>query len=133
MESELIKRVLLDPADEKFMPTDGKTPLTKEETAIIKWWIETQAAAPDMKLAAAKPPAEILAGIQKVVGLSGAGEQAQSSEQPAVVLNTPAPKLQNNALDPFKKAGFVIKQISYNPDLLDVTLPSKKTCREMIK
>lgn len=38
--SELIKRVSLNPADEKFMPTNGKTPLKPAELAIIKWWIE---------------------------------------------------------------------------------------------
>lgn len=29
-ESEMIKRVMLDPTDKKFMPTDGKPPLTKK-------------------------------------------------------------------------------------------------------
>ena len=39
-ESELYRRITLDPGDEDFMPTDGKTPLTKLETEMIRWWIE---------------------------------------------------------------------------------------------
>ncbi len=39
-ESELYRRITLDPGHEDFMPTDGKTPLTKSETEMIRWWIE---------------------------------------------------------------------------------------------
>ena len=39
-ESELIKRVLLDPADEKHMPPAGKTPLTLNELSLLYWWIQ---------------------------------------------------------------------------------------------
>ncbi len=42
-ESVLIHRVTLPEDDEKFMPTDGKTPLTEEEIDLISWWIETGA------------------------------------------------------------------------------------------
>ena len=48
--SEIIKRISLDPQDEKFMPADNKTPLTAGETAIIKWWIEKAAGKKDTKL-----------------------------------------------------------------------------------
>ncbi len=43
--SELIVRVHLDPDDKKFMPTDGKPPLTDDERAVLEWWIETGAPA----------------------------------------------------------------------------------------
>ncbi|WP_027395195.1 c-type cytochrome domain-containing protein [Aquimarina latercula] len=39
-QSELIKRVHLDPDDKEFMPPEGKTPLTKEEIKIIEYWID---------------------------------------------------------------------------------------------
>lgn len=38
--SELYRRVTLDPEDEKYMPTDGKTPLSKRQIEIMAWWIE---------------------------------------------------------------------------------------------
>jgi uncharacterized membrane protein len=37
--SELLRRISLDPADEEFMPAEGKTPLTKRQVDIIRWWI----------------------------------------------------------------------------------------------
>lgn len=39
-QSELIKRVHLDPDDKEFMPPEGKTPLTEEEIKIIEYWID---------------------------------------------------------------------------------------------
>jgi hypothetical protein len=41
------------------MPTEGKTPLTASETAIIKWWIEKSAAADDKKAGNSKPSGRI--------------------------------------------------------------------------
>src|SRR5690606_8995013 len=37
--SEMLRRVTLDPADEAFMPAEGKTPLTAEQVEILRWWI----------------------------------------------------------------------------------------------
>lgn len=119
-ESELIKRVMLDPSDEKFMPTDGKPPLTKEETAIIQWWIEKQMGAVDKQLAAANPPVEIRQYIQQHLGAAQPGD---SNTQIAEVVIS-APKVATATLEQLAQKGFVIKQISYDPDLLDVTLPS---------
>lgn len=40
LESELIKRILLDPNDEHHMPPKGKTPLTEHEIALLHWWVQ---------------------------------------------------------------------------------------------
>ena len=37
--SELYRRITLDPNHKEFMPTEGRTPLTNEETVLIEWWI----------------------------------------------------------------------------------------------
>jgi uncharacterized membrane protein len=37
--SELLRRIELPPDDEEFMPAEGKTPLTPQQVAIIRWWI----------------------------------------------------------------------------------------------
>jgi uncharacterized membrane protein len=37
--SELLRRIELPHDDEEFMPAEGKTPLTAEQVAIIRWWI----------------------------------------------------------------------------------------------
>ena len=38
-QSELLRRITVDPSDEEFMPAEGKTPLTERQTDIIRWWI----------------------------------------------------------------------------------------------
>jgi uncharacterized membrane protein len=49
--SELYRRITLPHDDEEFMPTDGKKPLTAEETEWIKQWINA-GASPDAPLSA---------------------------------------------------------------------------------
>ncbi len=44
-QSELLRRITLDPSDDDFMPAEGKTPLTARQVDIIRWWI--QAGAPN--------------------------------------------------------------------------------------
>jgi uncharacterized membrane protein len=41
--SELLRRISLPHDDEEFMPAEGKTPLTDQQVAIIRWWIEAGA------------------------------------------------------------------------------------------
>ena len=38
-QSELLRRITVDPSDEEFMPAEGKTPLTERQTDIVRWWI----------------------------------------------------------------------------------------------
>src|SRR5882672_2216025 len=38
--SELYRRISLDHDDEDFMPAEGKTPLTADQVAILRWWID---------------------------------------------------------------------------------------------
>jgi uncharacterized membrane protein len=40
LDSELIKRLLLDENDEHHMPPKGKTPLTENEIALLHWWVQ---------------------------------------------------------------------------------------------
>jgi uncharacterized membrane protein len=40
LESELIKRLLLDASDEHHMPPKGKTPMTENEIALLHWWVQ---------------------------------------------------------------------------------------------
>jgi uncharacterized membrane protein len=116
--SELIKRISLNPKNKKFMPTEGKTPLTASETAIIKWWIEKGAASDDKKLATANPPEEITKFASAWLGLE-ADDVSQNNE----AVNIKAAAVSKEVLNKLKGAGFVIKHLNYKPDLLDVTLP----------
>ncbi len=42
-QSNLFHRISLSPSDKDFMPKDGKTPLTPEQTAAIQVWIKAGA------------------------------------------------------------------------------------------
>ena len=41
LKSELYKRIILDPLDEKHMPPKGKPQITEKERVLIEWWINT--------------------------------------------------------------------------------------------
>jgi hypothetical protein len=41
--SELYRRVSLPQTHEEFMPAEGKTPLTANQVAILRWWIDAGA------------------------------------------------------------------------------------------
>lgn len=125
-ESEMIKRVLLDPSDENFMPTDGKPPLTADETTLISWWIEHALQKEDLTVAVASPPENIMQIIRDYFG--GGVQILAANHSPKTQLNTAtqlsAPALQADAIQSLTNTGFVVKQIHYNPDLLDITLPA---------
>lgn len=53
--AELLRRILLPGSDEKHMPPEGKTPLTPDETTLLRWWLES-GACPDC-------PTQTLAGF----------------------------------------------------------------------
>ncbi len=124
-ESELFKRITLDPSHEDFMPTDGKTPLTKSETEIIRWWIEKGMASEGEKLSIIKDHEEIISLASSTLGLSG-----PASEETAGLafekINVNIPDLTDFApIDNLRKKGLVIRVMLQKPVMLDVTLPSR--------
>ncbi|HZH95003.1 MAG TPA: c-type cytochrome domain-containing protein [Flavisolibacter sp.] len=116
--SEVVKRISLDPSDKKFMPTDGKTPLTKEETALIKWWIEKAAITGDKTFIATNPPEEIKKFAAGYLG-TGVGETGSS-----MAVNMVAAPVNESLVKKLTDTGFVIKYLHFKPDLLDITLPA---------
>ena len=68
MQSELYARVKLPSTSDDYMPKEGKTPLSADQLAIIKWWIE--AGAPGTgAVGTLSPPAEVAALISKELGI----------------------------------------------------------------
>jgi hypothetical protein len=117
--SEIFKRVTLNPRDKKFMPTEGKTPLTNEETALIKWWIEKAAGQPDIRFAAAQPSEEI-----KKIATAFFGMEAVAGSENYTPVNIQAPAVRKELIEELKQEGFVVKFLNFKPDLLDVSLPA---------
>jgi len=71
--SELYRRITLPHDDEEFMPTDGKKPLTAEETEWIKQWINA-GASPDARLSELSGVA-VLAAPKAAAPAANAGPQ----------------------------------------------------------
>jgi len=121
-ESELYKRITLDATNEKFMPTDGKTPLTKQEVAMLKWWIEKGNAAAGVKVASLKNAEAIKPTIAGILGLGDAAEVTESNGPEA---NPEIPKtVDEKQLDSLRSKGMQVRVMSHNPVMLDITLPA---------
>jgi uncharacterized membrane protein len=117
-ESEIVRRISLNPTNKKFMPADGKPPLTPEETAVIRWWIEKAAAPADKKLVSANPPEDVRKFAAAYLGMEGSTTTANGA-----ALHMVAPPASREVIENLMASGFVIKYLQFKPDLLDVTLP----------
>ncbi|MDN3655624.1 c-type cytochrome domain-containing protein [Ferruginibacter paludis] len=123
--SELYQRITMDPSNEKFMPADGKTPFTKQEVALIKWWIEKGNAAAGVKMAGLKDAEAIKPNVAALLGLGDAGEVAESN---GPQVNPDIPKtVDQGQLDSLRSKGMQVRIMSHNPVMLDVTLPAGAT------
>ncbi|WP_188315812.1 DUF2231 domain-containing protein [Chitinophaga agrisoli] len=128
-ESELYKRITMDPGHEKFMPADGKPPLVKREVEIIRWWIEKGMAVEGKKLAELKGNATIQPQVAAYLGLGGAGaeegvagiEQHNNPEIPA--------SLDMGLVENLRKKGLIVRVMLQHPVMLDVTLPAGSGAR----
>ncbi|MFM9910522.1 MAG: c-type cytochrome domain-containing protein [Chitinophagaceae bacterium] len=123
-ESEMYERITLDATNEKFMPSDGKTPLTKNEISIIKWWIEKGMAADRKKIAEFSNIDEIKSPIALVLGLT-AGEEPGITTNNAQEVNPDIPIDFNWAIaDTLRQKGLTVRVMSHHPVMLDITLPA---------
>lgn len=123
--SELIHRIKLDPSDEKFMPTDGKTPLTAEETTLLTWWVKEAGAAEGKSLTNLEVSPEIRSIVAKQLGME-AGKGTEAANETTEQLNLPAglvSKADSTAIQQLKAAGFMVRLLLREPELLDITLP----------
>jgi hypothetical protein len=123
-ESELYKRVTLDPSHEKFMPADGKTPLTKGEIAIIKWWIEKGMAMEGKRIGELKNVDGIKSSAAVFLGLSETDDANELAAISGREVNADIPLVFNMALaDSLRKKGVNVRVMLHHPVMLDVTLP----------
>ncbi|EWH09171.1 hypothetical protein DS2_13899 [Catenovulum agarivorans DS-2] len=111
-QSELYKRITLAHGDKKFMPAEGKTPLTDEQVKSIAWWINaglpTQGFVGDYVNNKDDKKA-----LQAVLGLA-----PSEFDLPPVEMISQA---QYNELN---NAGFVVKQIAQGMNYLDIDYSS---------
>ena len=125
-ESELYKRITLDPDNKDFMPQDGKTPLTKSEVKIIKWWIEKAGAISGKKIAelknadVIKPEIALCLGMDGVAGPTEQGHAFTQATNPDIPVQTDTSQIGH-----LRKKGVMVRLMLKNPLMLDVTLPAR--------
>ena len=122
--SELIKRVSLNPADEKFMPGDNRPSLSENEKNIITWWIDKAGAAVKKTVKEAAPTDAIRKDIIAFLGLQN--DLPQRSDDDSIsnyLAHLNLPKVNEQQIGALKQSGFVVKYLNLKPVLLDVTLP----------
>jgi len=144
--SELYYRITLPADDDKHMPAEGKTPPTKDQIAILKWWIEkgaphgksigevgadanvepllaTQLGIGGAAPAAATPAAAATADQELVGKLFAAGflarQLSQSDARLVVSVNSPGAALEKSALDVLAAAGSQVVDLNLQNAGLD--------------
>jgi hypothetical protein len=87
-DSLMLTRINLASDDDDHMPPSDEPQVTKEELALLKWWIET-GASESGTVAAAKPTAEVEAALAAMLGKGLAKTQAPAA---AAKVEKPKPK-----------------------------------------
>lgn len=111
LDSELIKRLLLDANDEHHMPPKGKTPLTDNEIALLHWWVQHGA---DFTKKVAQLPVDDK--IKPVLASYANGET--SSESPVFKKSVDAPD--ESDLARIRKHGILANPIAKDHALIEV-------------
>lgn len=123
--SELYRRITLDPNHEDFMPTDGKTPLTKDETEVIRWWIEAAQASGELKVSSIGGHEEKIPLLAGILGLSEGGDSNNVSATSTRLTNTGIPTtVDMAAIENLREKGMMVRFMLHSPVMLDITLPA---------
>ncbi|NMH86023.1 DUF2231 domain-containing protein [Flavivirga algicola] len=113
--SELIRRVLLEPHHDDFMPPEGKTPLTEEEITILSYWIDNANADFNSNVGTVKTPETVLEIASNMLGL---GEK----EKGEIDLPTMG-AIDDVVLNDILSEGFNLRELVYESNLYEVLLP----------
>lgn len=127
LKSGLVRRIMLPASDERFMPKDGKTPLSSDERAAINYWIAKGAPA-SLRLANAQIPKALRPALLRILGLTppieAAGDRSQQSD---LELLPKVPAADPAAIQAARSAGFVVRPVVQGSNLLDVAITPLKT------
>lgn len=123
-ESELFTRITLNPGNEAYMPSDGKTPLTSNEVEIIRWWIDKAMAAEGRTVASFKDSAAIAPRVAVYLGLNKT-LPAGDGDVPAQQINPAIPATADTAaIRILRNAGLMVRVMLQHPVMLDISLPA---------
>jgi uncharacterized membrane protein/mono/diheme cytochrome c family protein len=110
--SELYKRLLLDPLEEKHMPPKGKPQLTEQQVNIIQWWINSGAGF-EKKAKEVKQSAAIITALQSLERK----KEASSSFVPTEEVSQADPAV----IDQLRRAGIAITPVAIHSNYLQAS------------
>jgi len=124
-ESELFRRITLDAGHEDFMPAEGKTPLTKSQTEIIRWWIEKAMAVEQKKISEITGHQHAVPLVAFLLGLdSHSIGDVQGFAEHEINANIPS-GIDMDLVENLRMKGMTVRVMFHKPVMLDVTLPSR--------
>jgi mono/diheme cytochrome c family protein/uncharacterized membrane protein len=121
--SDLIKRCLLPENDDKHMPPKGKPQLSNEQIALLSWWIE-QGASADKKVADLTKSEAVKPAL---ASLTSGNAVEQEKAAILLVLSMQVEPADEKKINVLRKAGLLVKPISQNMNLLEVSAVNAKT------
>lgn len=119
-ESELYKRLLLDPLEKKHMPPKGKPQLTETEMMLLHWWIANGASFDQPVKQLAQTPKE------KAALTSLQGDQKSHKQTPPAIPAEPVEPASTNAISALRNAGVSILPVAENSHYLSANFVSVK-------
>ncbi|RKR14314.1 putative membrane protein [Maribacter vaceletii] len=118
--SEMIKRVLLDPHNDDFMPPEGKTPLTEEEIAILTYWIDNANASYSSKVTSIETPENITHIASNMLDIPIEGQKGATKLPTVSTIN-------EEVISTVTAQGFTLRELVFESSLYEVVLPPKST------
>ena len=111
-QSEMIKRILLPEDDDHHMPPKDKTQLSKDQVALLKWWIE--AGCPfDKKVKELHQPETIKGAIASLERLP-----EPEKVQTIIVPEKPVEAADSKAISALEEKGVIITPVAQNSNYL---------------
>lgn len=108
--SELYKRIILDPLDEKHMAPKGKPQLTEQEVNLVHWWISSDAGF-EKKVKDVLQPAQIAPALLAM-------QSAAVTQKKAAIPEGIVDAVSQSVLDTLRNAGIVILPVAVNSNYL---------------
>jgi uncharacterized membrane protein len=118
--SELIKRLLLPMDDDKRMPPKDQPAITKEELALLQWWIKTGADT-KKKVKELAPDAATMTVLNTFSGESGTGHDTLSHIPLSKVFDVNLPAPDQAAIDELTRLGVLVSPVAKNKAFLELS------------
>jgi cytochrome b561 len=119
MASELLRRVSLPSEDVKFMPKNGRRPLTTSQILAIRLWIEMGASRIE-SVSSLHLSEDQRSTLRRLLGTGEAWEEPEASGETLPIVA----KADSQAIKELVELGFVVRKISQSSELLAVDFAS---------